>query len=144
MAPSEWELPFAVLPGVVYDQQDAVSDEEGVGDMRDSEIELDVTTHARDIEEQMLALCVEAAKGKIEGFSGAGAQREANVLRIAAMILPHRFPEETERIWKVVDSWFDQHPDDVLEAGEVVRRGWLISLPRFRDALQVALERGRT
>ncbi|MDO4681410.1 MAG: hypothetical protein Q4B17_01285 [Lautropia sp.] len=135
---------MAVLPGVVYDQQDAVSDEEGVGDMKDLEIELDLATHARDIEEQMLALCVGAAKGKIDSFSSPGAQREANVLRIAAMILPHRFPEETERIWKVVDSWFDQHPDDLLEAGEVVRRGWLISLPRFRDALELALERAKT
>lgn len=96
--------------------------------------------NARDTEEQLLALCGQAAKG---GLASAGAQREANVLRIAAMILSHRFPEETRQLWRVVDAWFDQHPDDLLEVEDIVRRGWVISLPRFRDGLERVFQQGR-
>jgi len=92
--------------------------------------------NARELEAQMLTRCVAAARGRtLSAQSGA----EANVLRLAGMVIQSRFPAEAARLGQASQRYFAQHPADLLEPADVLRRGWLVSLPRLRDLLSLQL-----
>lgn len=95
---------------------------------------------SRDAEAALLARCCAAARGDA---AAARNQREANAFRVAAMLMYTRFPSEYARLMRVADSYFAAHPGDLLEAAEVLRRGWTPSLPRLRDMLERALSNHR-
>lgn len=86
---------------------------------------------AREFEAQLLERCVVVAGG-----SGAALnQCEANVFRVAAMVLQSRWPVASFCLMQASEVWFARHPQDLLPSREVVRAGWVVSLPRLRDML---------
>lgn len=95
-------------------------------------------TSARDIESALLARCAAVAR---EAGQPAMDQREANVFRLAAMIVGPRFPGEAKSLMQASDRYFAAHPAERLAAAEVVTNGWVSSLPRLRDMLSQRLRR---
>ncbi len=101
----------------------------------------------REVESALLARCSVVARETNETSEasemmwGAQDQREANVFQLAAMILPSRFPAESKCLIQASERYFASHPNERLTSAEVVRRGWVVSLPRFRDMLSHQLQR---
>ena len=87
---------------------------------------------ARDVDAVMLARCVEVARGSPEV---ANDQKEANVFRIASMLVEKCYPNEARRLRVVSSDYFLRHPEEKLHASEVVRNGWVWGFPRLRDML---------
>jgi hypothetical protein len=90
------------------------------------------TMTARDVESALLTRCAAVAR---EAAPAAEDQREANVFRLAAMVLQSRFPCESKNLMRASEQYFATHPNDRLAPGEVVRNGWVLGLPRLRDML---------
>lgn len=93
---------------------------------------------AREIESAMLVRCSAVAMGLA---SSAEDQREANLFRLAAMVLRSRFPGESVSLMQASERYFALHPDQKLDPADVVRNGWIFSMPRFRDMLTHSLGR---
>jgi hypothetical protein len=92
---------------------------------------------SREREAEMLKRCVAAARGLLQAAQD---QREANVFRVAGSVLRSRFLAESTRLKTVSQNYFAQHPDELLRGENVVRKGWVISLPRLRDMLSQLLK----
>jgi hypothetical protein len=89
-------------------------------------------TTAREAEAAMLSRCSLVAR---EAAPLAEDSREANVFRLAAMVVRSRFPGESARLMQASERYFATHPNDRLDSVAVVRQGWVVSLPRLRDML---------
>jgi hypothetical protein len=87
---------------------------------------------ARDAEAALLGRCFVVARELAES---ARDQREANVFRLAAMVVRSSFPSESARLMQASERYFASHPNERLAPAEVVRNGWVLSLPRLRDML---------
>lgn len=87
---------------------------------------------ARDAESALLDRCVGVARALTQA---ARDQREANVFRLAAMVVRSRFPGESVCLMQASERYFASHPDERLLPADVVRKGWVFSLPRLRDML---------
>jgi galactokinase len=87
---------------------------------------------ARDIEAALLTRCTAIAR---ETAQTALDEREANVFQAAAMVVRSQFPRESTSLMRVSEAYFATHPNERLASGDVVRRGWITSLPRLRDML---------
>lgn len=94
---------------------------------------------ARDREAAMLARCTLAARGASSVNANDG--EEANVFRVAAMVLQSRNPAEARSLRAVADRYFAAHPRDVMPVSTVVRSAHVVSLPRLRDMLAQQLTR---
>jgi 6-phosphogluconate dehydrogenase len=90
--------------------------------------------NAREREANMLKRCVLAARGK--GVM-AKDQQEANVFRVAAMVVRSRLPQEAAGLMQASEDYFSSHPMDRLPEVDVVKNGWVSSLPRLRDMLSL-------
>ena len=93
---------------------------------------------APDIEESMLARVVTIARGTSADVKD---QTEANVLRMASMLVRSRYPLEAARLMTICDAYFRRFPNDKLPAEDILRNGWVTSLPRLRAMLEVQLQR---
>jgi hypothetical protein len=71
----------------------------------------------------------------MEAVHTAQDQREANVFQIAAMVVRSRFPRESTNLMRASEQYFATHANERLAPGDVVRQGWISSLPRLRDML---------
>lgn len=80
----------------------------------------------------MMARCAAVAEG---ADAVARDQREANVFRLAAMIVLHKFPVASKNLMAAGMAYLAAHPGEQLEAGDLVRRGWVVSFPRLNDSL---------
>lgn len=89
---------------------------------------------ARAREAAMLKRCVEVSRSA-SNSSQAENGREANVFRVASMVIQSRFPAESEALMECATRYFALHPEDLRPAADVIRNGDVISLPRLRDAL---------
>jgi hypothetical protein len=87
---------------------------------------------AREIEAHWLASCLAAVRSPSTVVSGA---QEANVFRVAAMVLASAWPVQAAQLRALSDAYFAQHPADKLPVVQVVHNGWVLSLPRLRDML---------
>ncbi|GAA4015844.1 hypothetical protein [Actimicrobium antarcticum] len=87
---------------------------------------------ARDIESALLARCAAVAR---EVAPPAQDQREANVFRLASMLIQSQFPHEANSLKLASDEYFVAHPNAKLTSGAIVRNGWIVGLPRLRDRL---------
>jgi hypothetical protein len=87
---------------------------------------------AREMESTLLARCSAVAR---DVEPSAQNQREANVFRLAAMVVQSRFPHESASLMRASKQYFAAHPDERLAPSDVVRNGWVLSLPRLRDTL---------
>ena len=92
---------------------------------------------ARDAESALLTRCAVVAR---EAEQSAQDQREANVFRLAAMVVRSRFPGESLCLMQASERYFASHPNDRLAPEDVVRNGWILSLPRLRDMLSHRLD----
>lgn len=88
--------------------------------------------NAREAESELLARCSAVAR---EAVQSAQNQREANVFRLAAQVLRSRFPRESLRLIQASERYFVSRPNERLAPADVVRKGWVSSLPRLRDML---------
>jgi hypothetical protein len=93
---------------------------------------------ARQQEEQLVARCCAVASGDATAPVD---EREANVFRIVATILGPQHIAEADRLLTASSTWFVAHNIEALPAAEVVRRGWIASLPRMRQLVSQALTR---
>lgn len=87
---------------------------------------------SRDLESTLLSRCTKVAR---EDAEAAQDQREANVFRLAAMLVQTQFPDEAKCLSRASECYFALHPNQQLPSGEVIKRGWIISMPRLRDML---------
>jgi len=88
---------------------------------------------AREVESTLLTWCALVAQGAV---ATANDSREANLCRVASMLLRSRFPAEAARLLQSSGAYFEQHPEEQrLAPVDLVRQRWLVSLPRFRDQL---------
>lgn len=94
--------------------------------------------NSRESEAALLARCAAVAQ---TGEVSARDQREANVFRLAAMVIQSRFPCEATHLMAASDRYFATHQAERLAAVEVVRLGWVMNLPRLRDLLSRQLQR---
>ncbi|MBV2234582.1 MAG: hypothetical protein KUL75_03445 [Sterolibacterium sp.] len=92
---------------------------------------------AREVESALLARCSAVAR---ETTQVAQDQREANVFQLAAMVVRSQFPAESKCLAQASERYFASHPTEQLASAEIVRRGWVMSLPRFRDMLSRKLQ----
>jgi hypothetical protein len=114
-----------------------------------SQTELPAVNHAcampaRETEAALLARCCAVARQAAEQTAeevapSAQDPREANVFRLAAMVLQSRFPGESMHLMQASERYFDSHPNEKLAPADVVRKGWVLSLPRLRDMLSHSL-----
>lgn len=95
---------------------------------------------ARGAESDLLERCAAAARNQPAAV--ARDRREANVFRVAAMIVRGDFPNESARLMDASDRYFSNHPSDRVSAEDVIRNGWVFSLPRLRDMLTRRLTQG--
>jgi hypothetical protein len=91
---------------------------------------------ARTAEARLLARCAAVARG--EGAAATDA-RSANVFRLAASLLPPRRRAEAARLADAADAFFATSPATACSTADIVRNGWVVSLPRFRQQLQLVL-----
>ncbi|AKJ32108.1 hypothetical protein [Caldimonas brevitalea] len=96
---------------------------------------------ARETESRLLARCVAAARGQV---LAALDQREANVFGLTALVVQPHFPAEAAHLLQASERYFALHPGDKIEPAEVVRKGWVIGLPRWRDMLDLELRHQAT
>lgn len=87
---------------------------------------------ARDVESALLIRCAAVAR---EAAPTAQDQREANVFRLASMVVRAEFPRESNSLMLASEQYFATHPNESLLTGAVIRNGWVLSLPRLRDML---------
>ncbi|AMR78413.1 MULTISPECIES: hypothetical protein [Cupriavidus] len=88
--------------------------------------------HARDVEAALMIRCAAVAR---EPAASALDQREANVFRLAAMVVQSRFPSEALHLMQASERYFASHPTERLPAQVVVAKGWVTNLPCLRDRL---------
>lgn len=91
---------------------------------------------ARENEEKLIDRCSAVARGQSDAPVN---EREANVMRIAAVVIESKFSEEPVRLRSAAKRYFAKHCLQPLSVDEVFERGWIITLPRLRDALVRAL-----
>lgn len=87
---------------------------------------------ARDVENAMLDRCVAVARDATLAVQN---QHEANVFRLASMVIQTRYETEAINLMRASDLYFASHPDERVEPADVVRNGWIVNLPRLRDRL---------
>lgn len=88
---------------------------------------------ARTAEAMLLARCAAVACGEEAAAPDA---RSANVFRLASSLLPPRRRAEAIRLARAADAFFATLPAAACSTADIVRQGWVVSLPRFRQQLQ--------
>ena len=91
--------------------------------------------YAREQEDYLIQRCLNAGQNRTEARD----EREANVFHVAAMLLRQEFPQLAQQLQQHSTDYFHIHPEQKLPVAEVIRQGWLISLPRFQQALSLRL-----
>jgi hypothetical protein len=103
-----------------------------------STVDMEPGMEARDTEARLLARCAEVARGTLVSAQDS---REANVFRLASLMADRQFSAAYRRLMAASQGYFDQHPGERLDPEDVVRKGWVVSLPRLRDMLREQLRR---
>ena len=91
---------------------------------------------SRDEEERLLDRCVAVGRS---GRGVAADEREANVFRLAAIVVESFFRQEAQVLWKVSDRYFALASSEPLSPQAVMERGWIVDLPRLRQELVARL-----
>lgn len=93
---------------------------------------------ARSFEDHLLTLCVQISSG----CSAVNLSVEqANVCRVAAMVVDGNFPESAVLLRTAAATYFTDHPEQKFEVSEVIRKGWIFDLPRLRHSLERRLKK---
>ena len=95
--------------------------------------------NARDTEAALLDRCAAVAGQTAPATQMAQNAREANVFHLAALVLRPHFPQATAQWQQASESYFATHPQDRVDLPDIVRKGWVVSLPRLREMLSQRL-----
>ncbi|MEE9319414.1 MAG: hypothetical protein V3U76_03115 [Granulosicoccus sp.] len=87
---------------------------------------------SRNTEQRLVQTCVRVAAGE---FIPTLDKQAANVIRLAAMLARSNHPVASMRLRDVANDYFSGHGVLPLATEELLRRRWVISLPRFRSLL---------
>lgn len=93
---------------------------------------------ARESEQQLVARCIQVA---VASGDPPRSQREANVFALAGMLIRSTHPEESRLLTQSAKLYFVDNPQDKVDTADILHRGWVIGLPRLRDALSRELNR---
>ena len=88
--------------------------------------------NAREAEACLLERCVRIARGEPDADMD---DREANVIRVAAMLARSRHPEAARRLRDAAAAHFARFPDALRRPEDLIQAGWLVGFPRFRALL---------
>lgn len=86
----------------------------------------------RTAEAALLDRCAVAAR---EAGQAAQDACEANVFRVAALVIRSSFPVESTCLMRASERYFVSHPNDKVDPKDVIRKGWILTLPRLHDML---------
>jgi hypothetical protein len=95
--------------------------------------------NARDTESALLDRCAAVAGQTAPAAQVAQNAREANVFHLAAMVLRPHHPQAAAQWQKASGLYFAAHPQAQADLSEIVRKGWVVSLPRLREMLSQRL-----
>lgn len=98
-----------------------------------------IVMNARDTESVLLDRCTAVAGQASPAVQAAQNAREANVFHLAALVLRPHFPQAAAQWQQASRLYFAAHPQEQVDLPEVVRKGWVVSLPRLRDMLSQRL-----
>jgi len=94
------------------------------------------TMNARDQEQIMLDTCKQiTTSGCVVRLDN----KQANVVNVAAMLCSSAAPALSNQLLDAANNYFNNHPLERLSTQEVLRRRWIINLPRFRSMLEKQL-----
>ncbi|MBU3640967.1 hypothetical protein [Polynucleobacter sp. Fuers-14] len=96
-------------------------------------------TSPRDQEDLILNKCVAVSLGRLDKAADA---QEANVFRVASLVLQSTYPNHATKLAKVATVYFDSHPGELVQSAQVIRNRWVVSLPRLRDMLSSKFKYG--
>jgi len=96
----------------------------------------DMNGRSRALEVRLVERCALVGLGV---SATADDRKEANVFRVAAMVVGSRHPLAAGNLRRASTRFFGDRPTDELPADEVVRQGWVTSLPRLRQLLEARL-----
>jgi hypothetical protein len=99
-----------------------------------------MTESPRDRERATLDWCVDLALGDAADADVIADAREAALLLLAEHLMRSRFPAEARRLEDIVRKWRAARPDATLDITDVVERGIVQDLPRFRHMLELLVE----
>ena len=91
--------------------------------------------NARDTEAALLDRCAAVAGQTAPATQMAQNAREANVFHLAALVLRPHFPQAAAQWQQASRRYFAVHPQEQVDLPEIVRKGWVVSLPRLRNML---------
>ena len=86
---------------------------------------------SRALEKTLLDRCVAAVHGAAEALT----LEEASVFSFASAALRSSAPSSARRLADAAATYFSAHRGACLSGAQLVDRGVLLGLPRFRDAL---------
>lgn len=90
---------------------------------------------ARNEEELLLRVCLQAIQSKTPSIDQAKDTREAHVLLFIGRAIATAWPQEGAKLQAVGLAWISSHPSELLSFTEFIQSGWVIGVPRFRDML---------
>lgn len=88
-------------------------------------------------EEQLIDRCLAAAR---DDSVDARDECEANVFRLAAMVIEPKFLVDSDRLRAVAARFFASHSIDPVPVSQALEQGWVRDLPWLHDAVVKALK----
>ena len=95
---------------------------------------------ARETEALQLARCLSVAHGQAANACAEN-EREAHLFGLSATLTQTRFPQAARRLREASERFFSQSSSKPLPSADVVQKGWVMGLPRWRDMLVFHLQR---
>lgn len=91
---------------------------------------------ARETERELINCCCDVAACKTVVINEA----IANVLNISASLLKREFPISSAAMQAASDLYFSSAKHSQLTAAQILQKRWIISLPRLKSRLAIALK----
>lgn len=91
---------------------------------------------ARETEKEIIACCCDVAERKTVYINEAA----ANVLNLSASLLKREFPISSTAMQAASDLYFATAEHPRLTAAQILQKNWIISLPRLKSRLAIALK----
>lgn len=67
-------------------------------------------------------------------------QANANVFALASTLIRSQYPAEAQLLEEASQTYFEKNPDKRLDTASILKKGWIISLPRLKSMLTAHLQ----